>query len=98
MARARARTALTAVLVLVLGTIDAAQGNDNVTGKPTVLEILFDAPHRMADSMMAMPAIDAVERPFAAALEGVTSGDLDAAHRHAAAAGYAIVEKEEGGR
>lgn len=98
MARARAGTVLTAVLVLVLGTISAAQGNDKVTDKTTVQEILFDAPHRTADSMMSMPAIDAVEKPFAAALEGVTSGDLDAARRHAAAAGYAIVEKEEGGR
>lgn len=69
-----------------------------MTDRATVLEILFDAPHRRADSMMSMPAIDAVEKPFVAALEGAASGDLGAARRYAAAAGYAIVEKKEGGR
>jgi hypothetical protein len=63
-----------------------------------VLDILFDAPHRVADSMMDMPAIGPVEAPFRAALDAAAGGDLAAARQQAAAAGYAIVEKSEGGR
>jgi len=63
-----------------------------------VLDILFDAPHRMADSMIDMPAVGPVEAPFKAALDAAAKGDLAAARRQAATAGYAIVEKSEDGR
>jgi hypothetical protein len=95
MARGRVGAALAAAVVLFAG---AALGSDKGNDKKAILELLFDAPHRTADSLMAMPAIDAVEKPFAAALEAAASGDLAAAHRHAGAAGYAVIEASEGGR
>ncbi|MGH6912483.1 MAG: hypothetical protein ACREH3_02110 [Geminicoccales bacterium] len=45
-----------------------------------------------------MPAIDAVEKPLAAALEAAASGDMAAARRHAAEAGYEVVERSGSGR
>ena len=64
----------------------------------SVLEVLFDAPHRMADSLIDMPAIGPVEKPFTAALNAAVRGDLAAARQQAAAAGYEIIEKSEDGR
>ena len=63
----------------------------------TVLEILFDAPHRSADSLWEMPDIGPTEKPFTAALAAVVAGDLAQARTHADAAGYEIVEKTEDG-
>ncbi len=76
------------------GRAGAAQAAE----KAGVLALLFDAPHRMADSLMSMPPIGAVEKPFTAALDGIVSGDLAAARSNAAAAGYAVIERSEGGR
>jgi hypothetical protein len=81
-------------LVLALGGAGGARGDE----KDGVLALLFDAPHRMADSLLTMPPIEPVEKPFAAALDAAVSGDLDAARRHAGEAGYQIIEKSEDGR
>jgi hypothetical protein len=63
-----------------------------------VLGMLFDAPHKAADSLAAMPATGPVEAPFKAALDAAADGDLAKARQAAAAAGYEIVEKIEDGR
>jgi hypothetical protein len=94
MENAKAATALAVALVLALGGASGARGDE----KDGVLALLFDAPHRMADSLLAMPPIDPVEKPFAAALEAVVGGDMDAARRHAGEVGYQIIEKTEDGR
>jgi hypothetical protein len=91
----RAKTVFLALAwALVLGRAVPAQADE----KGGVLELLFDAPHRMADSLMSMPPIDSLEKPFTAALNGAVSGDMAAARANAAAAGYEIIEKAEGGR
>jgi len=91
---AKAAAILAVALVLALGGAGGARGDE----KDGVLALLFDAPHRMADSLLTMPPIEPVEKPFAAALDAAVSGDLDAARRHAGEAGYQIIEKSEDGR
>ncbi len=82
-----------AVCLLALAAAGPAQAAEK-----SVLELLFDAPHRAADSMPSMPPIDATEKPFRAALEAAVAGDPAAARGQAEAAGYELVEKTEGGR
>jgi len=65
--------------------------------KDALLEVLFDAPHRMADSLVDMPAIGPIEKPFAAALKAVIGGDMAAARTQASAVGYELVEKSVDG-
>lgn len=67
-------------------------------GKAALLEFLFDAPHRMADSLSDMPDIGPVEKPFTAALKAVVGGDIAAARKQAAAVGYEVIEKSADGR
>ncbi len=83
--------------VLCLGGL-GGPGLARASDKASVLELLFDAPHRMADSLISMPPIDSVEKPFTAALDGVVSGDLAAARSNAAAAGYDLIARTEEGR
>lgn len=64
----------------------------------SVREILFDAPHRMQDSLPEMPPIGPVEAPFVAALEAAVKGDIAGARQQAAAVGYEVIEKTEDGR
>ncbi len=94
MARRTAGAAFAVALIAAAGAAGTARGD----GKGSVLQILFDAPHRYADSLEAMPPIDAVETPFRAALEAAAAGDAAAARKHAGEAGYAVLEKAEGGR
>jgi hypothetical protein len=94
MARGRTGLATLAAALILMGMAGPARGDD----RKTVLELLFDAPHRMADSLMSMPAIDATEKPFAAALQSAVSGDIAASRRHAGDAGYTVVEMSDAGR
>jgi len=88
-----------AAILLFSGVFAAVlTGGGAAAAADGVLEILFDAPHRVADSMMDMPAIGPVEAPFRAALDAAVKGELAAARQQAAKAGYAIVEKSEDGR
>jgi hypothetical protein len=64
----------------------------------TAAKLLLDAPHRRADSLAAMPSIAAIEKDFKAALEAVVDGDLAAARKAAAGAGYVAVESRQFGR
>jgi len=83
---------ISGLLGAVIGTGRPALAADGVLG------ILFDAPHKAADSLPAMPAIGPVEAPFKAALDAVATGDLAKARQAASMAGYEIVEKTEDGR
>lgn len=65
--------------------------------REALLEFLFDAPHRMADSLPDMPDIGPVEKPFTAALKAVVDGDIAAARKQAGAVGYEVVEKSADG-
>jgi hypothetical protein len=87
-----------AARVLLAAAVCGLAGGPARAAEKSVLELLFDAPHRAADSMPSMPPIDATEKPFRAALEGAVAGDLAAARGQAAAAGYELIEKTEGGR
>lgn len=82
------------VLMLISSGPQPAKADD----KEALLQFLFDAPHRMADSLLDMPAIAPVEKPFTAALTAAISGDLAAAQTHAAGVGYELVEKAADGR
>jgi hypothetical protein len=76
-------------LTFVLSVSHPANADD----KEALLAFLFDAPHRMADSLLDMPAIEPVEKAFTAALKTAMEGDIAAARQHASAAGYELAEK-----
>lgn len=83
-------------LLFILGCILPAPATADT--KEVLIEFLFDAPHRMADSLWGMPDIGPVETPFTEALKLVASGDISAARAPADAAGYEIIEKSADGR
>lgn len=64
----------------------------------TAADLLLDLSHRSPDSLSTMPPIGPVEKPFAAALNAVVDGDRVEADKHAAAAGYRIVDKQFEGK
>lgn len=85
------------VVVALSLPIAACQASRAPEAYATASEMLFDTPHRLADSLWSMPRVGTTGPAFAAALRGVLAGDRAAA-RHAAAAGYRIDELPEGGQ
>jgi hypothetical protein len=88
------------VVVVVVGMLMLAgcQGRWAPENYKSASAMLFDAPHRTADSLWTMPEAGAAGPALASALDGLFSGDLAGARRHAARAGYRIDEKSDGGR
>ena len=81
----------------ILLALGACRGSVPPEEYKTASALLFDAPHRPADSLWSMPEVAAAAPAMSAALEGLLSGDLAGARRHAARAGYRIDVKSEGG-
>lgn len=82
------------VLMLIATVPKPAKADD----KEALLQFFFDAPHRTADSLLDMPAIAPVEKPFTAALTAAIAGDLAVARNHAGGVGYELIEKAANGR
>jgi hypothetical protein len=87
-------------IILVLAALVFLSGCESKppTEYGTAAETLFNAPHRMADSILTMPKIAPVERAFTAALSAAVAGDMAAARREADAAGYLVLERKQAGR
>ena len=84
-------------ILLLLGFVTGCQSTPP-TGYDSAAETLFNVPHRVPDSMSAMPQIGPVERAFTAALAAAVAGDLKKAQREADAAGYLVLERKQNGR
>ena len=84
-------------ILLALGLAAGCQTTPP-TGYDSAAETLFNAPHRIPDSMSEMPKVEPVERAFTAALAAAVAGDLPKARREADAAGYLVLERKQDGR
>lgn len=80
----------------ILGCLQASTASAD--SKEALLTFLFDVPHRMADSLLDMPDIGPVEKPFSDALKAVVGGDIVAARKLAGVAGYEVLEKSAEGK
>ena len=86
------------VTMLAMLALAGCQGRWAPEEYKTASAMLFDAPHRAADSLWTMPEAGTAGPALSSALDGLLSGDLAGARRHAARAGYRIDEKSDGGR
>ncbi len=84
--------------LLTLLALTGCQGRWSPDDYKTASAMLFDAPHRAAESLWTMPEAGAAGPALSSALGGVLSGDLAGARRHAARAGYRIDKKSDDGR